>query len=895
MKAKILGILFIIILALVTIKMYPQAQKPGQAGSVKGGTVSTGAMRQAGGQTAAESSGSVGKSLAASGQNQSVWETFLSQATRFFSSSKTSSGTTTLGSLRYKKTVTTSGTTSSTTSAYSGVTSGSPTSTGTSTTTSSTPTSTSGTTTGTSGSTSGTSSGTSSVPVTSGTTSTSTTPTTSDPATSTSTGTGTAATTDTTSTSTSPTSGTTSGSTSSGTSSTTTSTSNRWEFAGWYGGGSFPKLIADAKNVGRLYLISDVSGLWRSDDRGDNWRFITAGVSFLNGAAIAVAPSDSNVVYNLVGNGLFYTSNAGASWSKVNTGNYAIVFGKASRPIAISAASSDKICVGTSLGKIFCSTNHGGAWQEIATDTAYFPAGKPIAAMDYVNNDNALLVATVTGLYQYSFTLSKWTPVLTGFAVPDFAVSRFSSAIIYVAGGPTLQITKNGGATWSQSAAVPSGNTFRVSLYENTTQGGVVYAGNETGSMIVSRDGGVTWSSLSIKLNSDVVSDPTRSWAVPSWSGIRSLQVDPFDQNIVYRTDSWGAWRSSDGGLTWLEKIKGAPNICGTDVAFGPSGVLFASAMDNGLLKSTDMGQTYTAIFPKTSADAYGDAGGHVWRVKALSAQRVIATSSPWGTAVNQVAVSNDGGATFTITRSGLPTARPRVNVISGEGYPKALAVDPQLPNNVYIGIDGDDGGGLYISNNGGDTWTRSAGQPGSLRIFRGLAVDGKNSNIIYWGAWGSNGGIYISLDRGKTWQLSLNRTQEILDIHAASDGAVYAAGNHLGAALFVSKNQGASWEKIAQFANTDYANAVVTSPVSSNVIAASTFSLSLNAPQKVFLSIDSGLTWKDVTGDLPLGTGAAAMTFSNDGQYLYFSRYTGGVYRMKVDSQAISGGAIAG
>ena len=51
------------------------------------------------------------------------------------------------------------------------------------------------------------------------------------------------------------------------------SAAQHWEFAGWYGG-CYPDLEPDPSTPGRLYLSSDVAGIWRSDDRGDTcYRF----------------------------------------------------------------------------------------------------------------------------------------------------------------------------------------------------------------------------------------------------------------------------------------------------------------------------------------------------------------------------------------------------------------------------------------------------------------------------------------------------------------------------------------------------------------------------------------------------------------------------------------------
>jgi photosystem II stability/assembly factor-like uncharacterized protein len=64
-------------------------------------------------------------------------------------------------------------------------------------------------------------------------------------------------------------------------------------------------------------------------------------------------------------------------------------------------------------------------------------------------------------------------------------------------------------------------------------------------------------------------------------------------------------------------------------------------------------------------------------------------------------------------------------------------------------------------------------------------------------------------------------------------------------------------------------------------VIAASVGAWFTISIQKVFLSRDGGLTWTDATGNLPDGPDISAMTFSNDGKYLFVGRPGGGVYRM--------------
>jgi photosystem II stability/assembly factor-like uncharacterized protein len=217
-----------------------------------------------------------------------------------------------------------------------------------------------------------------------------------------------------------------------------------------------------------------------------------------------------------------------------------------------------------------------------------------------------------------------------------------------------------------------------------------------------------------------------------------------------------------------------------------------------------------------------------------------------------------------------------------GEGYPRALAVDPKNPDHVYLGIDGDDGGGLFISDDRARTWRRSSGQPGSLRIYRALAVDPLDSKRIIWGASGQNGGVYISEDAGLTFQYVFKTMTWVFDIAVASDGTIFAAGDNGGAKLYVSADRGRNWILSGDFGKDRALASVAVDPKDPNRVAVSTVSWGNAAPCLVYFSTNGGKTWKDITGDLPDGAGASAMTFDPEGNTLYITRYAGSVYRLK-------------
>ncbi|PKN30610.1 MAG: hypothetical protein CVU64_02410 [Deltaproteobacteria bacterium HGW-Deltaproteobacteria-21] len=672
---------------------------------------------------------------------------------------------------------------------------------------------------------------------------------------------------------------------------TTQGDAKHWEFAGWNGGGCYPNVEFDSSVKGRIYLVSDVAGIWRSNDSGENWSFMTRGLKNLNVSFIAIAPSDSNVLYAGTARGLFVRREADKSWEPCDTAGGEIRFVRPvnHRSAAISRSSPNVISVGTASGSLFHSTNGGRTWQILGGVKKPFGDDKPLTSLAYSNTGKVLYVASERGLASFSFATKEWANLKGGPSrVTDLALGKGSPERLYVAGQDALFISEDGGKTWKQSTPAPAGTTYRVSVFDSQREVLIAAAWKKdwTGGVVLSRDDGRTWTPANRNFSADR-SNPTRTWAntgVP----VTAIKIDPFDERVLFRTDWWGVWRSDDGGASWKEKIEGAPNVVGSDIVMGVTGNIYVAAMDDGLVKSSDGGRSYRPLFPVKGYKK--DLNGHIWRVlvQGEKDETIIATSSPWGEEVNQVILSTDGGTSFTTVRNGLPSRRPKVNTLWGQGYPRALAADFQNPNNLYLGIDGDDGGGLYLSRDGGRNWTPSKGQPGSRKIYNGLEVDPFHPTHLYWGACGEDGGVYQSKDGGTSWQRIFSAMRWVFDLKIAGNGNVYAAGDNGGPCLYSSSDHGASWKLVKKFASPGIAEAITIDPGDPRRMALSIVQWGGGSGGRIFMTEDGGKSWEDITGDLPEGAGAAAMAFSHKNGFLYISRYAGSVYRADVINSKI-------
>ena len=673
--------------------------------------------------------------------------------------------------------------------------------------------------------------------------------------------------------------------------------SRHWEFAGWHGGGAFPNVTFSPHMRDRVYLVSDVAGVWRSDDLGDNWRFMTVGLMNLNVSFLETALSDENILYAGTAGGLFRSNNGGENWEPCDDFEGRISFKRPAnyRSIAVSKVNPAYVIIGTQDGILYITDDYGDTWSSIGYPkfssgweswVNWFRQRSPVTVVQFDLHEKGVYVALGRNLYYYYIAERSWKRLFRSSAIiTDFHIEGKDTPEIFLAGKKQLFVSKDGGLSWGRTSAVPRGIAYRIAVLGQGMDRVITVIWNKKwhGGVCRSTDGGTTWQQVGERLEYDETLNPTRTWKKGN-ERFLSLKIDPFNPEVMLASSDWGVFRSDDGGYRWKEKIKGAANTVGSDIHITADGNILAATMDNGLLKSSDGGKTYKSLFPGKRYDP--KRSGHVWRVLSvpLNQRKIIATSSPWNDYVNQVIISKDESEQFVLVRKSFFSKRPAINTMWKQGgYPKAITLDPEHPHIVYLGIDGDDGGGLYVSHDGGWHWKYSKGQPGSKRIYNALAVDPTNSKRLFWGAYGKKGGVYISEDRGKSWEYAFNQMTKIFDLRIAPDGWIYVAGDLDGPVIFVSKDHGQSWSLLKRFSGKGTAEALFIHPQDAKRIGVSTVRWHGWVSGKIYWSEDRGHIWKDITGDLPAGRGAAAMDYNFKDSSLYIIRYAGSIYRTKI------------
>lgn len=662
-----------------------------------------------------------------------------------------------------------------------------------------------------------------------------------------------------------------------------------WTFAGWYGGGMYPAIVADQSIEGRLYLASDVAGLWRSEDRGESWHFKNEGLANLNVACLAIAPSDSNIIYAGTAGGVMVSYNAGEHWEG-RMSEKSLTFNRpvSHKAIAVHPENSNQIYAGSRTGQIFYSDDSGENWKAIGSTKKILGDEAIISFVALSPDATRLLAGSKLGLIEYTVTDREWKVIKPADKTGGSYLDGFfdtETDVFFTASGKQVFWTEDHGMTWQASVDIPKKEINRIVAKKLSDGGWLFLVGWQEGTkggVFASRNSGKNWSDRAKNLQHDKTLNPTRKW-IKGFSRPTAIAFDPFKTDTFYYADSWAFWRSDNGGASWLEKINGAPNTTGADIAVTQDGSILVGTMDQGMLVSKDGGSTYAGVLPQ-GGPAAGTLSGHYWRVLALDNANYLAAASPWHIKENQIFKGNYERAVYSRITTGLPDKRPTKDTFWGKGYPRALVQDKRISNIFYMGIDGDDGGGFFYSKDSGLTWTKAQEQPRFKKIYNGLDTDPVTGRI-YWAACGGRGGIYTSDAVGEKWDERFWGSTCFFDLMAAPGGIVYASGAEKSPVIYESKDHGEHWKLLYRFQEGTAAEALAFDPTYPERLFLGLVNWSGKSGGKVYTSANGGKNWQDISAGLPANTGPAAIAVHAKDQMLYVMLYAGGVYKRSLSS----------
>ena len=254
---------------------------------------------------------------------------------------------------------------------------------------------------------------------------------------------------------------------------------------------------------------------------------------------------------------------------------------------------------------------------------------------------------------------------------------------------------------------------------------------------------------------------------------ITAIACDPQRPEVIYAgAASGGVWRSRSGGTGWQPIFDKAPTQSVGALAINPRNpdeIWVGTGEGNprnsqnfgiGIFKTLDGGQNWTCMGLQETHTIH--------RVLLHRDQSEVVFAAAMGSAYGPnaergVFKSSDGGKTWRKTLY--------VNDLTGCAD---LVADPRNPNKLYAAMweyrrwpwffkSGGAGSGLYVSNDGGETWERRSkkdGLPEGELGRLGLAVSGSNPDVVYALVEAKENALYKSTDAGKTWRKMADKNQ---------------------------------------------------------------------------------------------------------------------------------------
>jgi len=340
------------------------------------------------------------------------------------------------------------------------------------------------------------------------------------------------------------------------------------------------------------------------------------------------------------------------------------------------------------------------------------------------------------------------------------------------------------------------------------SQPNTFYMGTASGGLWRTTDGGESW-------------QPITDGQVPVGSSGAIAVADSDPDVIYYATGSDGArsnvstgrgvYRSTDGGDTWsfaglydvgqIGQVRIHPTDPNT-AWVAANGDMFKPTSDRGIYKTTDGGLTWNnTLFVSDSVGAM-DVEIQPGNPSVVYAWMNRIERKPWtiisGSRVGGFYKSTDGGESFEHMMNGLP----------GELIGKAnMGVTAANPQRIYALVEAKPGGGLYRSDDAGESWMLVNDTPAMIQrpfYYTTIGTDPSNADVVYTGAEGfwkstdggvsvtrmstphgdnhdiwvnpnnsntmvqaNDGGANVSYDGGQTWSTQYNQpTSEIYGIH---------------------------------------------------------------------------------------------------------------------------------
>jgi photosystem II stability/assembly factor-like uncharacterized protein len=656
-----------------------------------------------------------------------------------------------------------------------------------------------------------------------------------------------------------------------------------WRMIGPFRGGRTRAATGVPSQPNVFYMGQVNGGVWKSDDYGRTWTPIFDHEPTQSIGAIAVAPSNPNIVYVAsgeglhrpdlsIGNGIYKSTDAGKSWTHLGLTN-----GFQIPALAVDPRDPNKVfaaVLGHPYGPneergLFRSTDGGQSWQKAiykdentgASDVEIDPSNPDViyASMWEVREgpweDGNEVNGTGGGLFKSTDGGGTWHPLTNGLpkdlsqiyvAIAPTDSKRLYATVGSASGALGVYRSDDAGENWSKITEDPrpsgriGGGDLSIPRVDSKNEDVVYCVSTVT---MKSTDGGKTWFGFR---------------GAPGGDDYQNLWINPNDPNVLLLVSDQGALVTVNGGATWsswynqptaqIYHVAVTPTfpykVCGGQQESGS--VCISSRGNDGAITHWDWHPVgvieygYVAPDPIDPDIIYG--GG-----------RSEVSKFHWST-----------GQVQNVTPIPLRSPKYRTN------RTEPLMFSPVDPHTLYFASNV-----LFKTTDGGNSWqaistdlTReNPGIPASVGnlvpkgadkkrgVIYALAPSFKNINTLWAGT--DDGLIWRTLDGGKKWNditppelIPWSKVTQIVASHFDEDTAYASVSrfriNDEHPYIYRTHDGGKSWKLItAGLPDIGPVDTVREDPVRKGLLFAGT-------ENSVWISFDDGDHWQSLQLNLP-------------------------------------------
>ncbi len=661
-----------------------------------------------------------------------------------------------------------------------------------------------------------------------------------------------------------------------------------WQRTNPGGGGAFATVGAGPTGI--ILAASDLSGAYRSLDRGHSWDIIGAadGLTATHVSGIGFDPLDGSVLFLGTDEGIFRSGDGGETVSQVLDSGYVTDIEIAPSDTQVGYAAYHPEW-DSNDGRIYKTFDNGRSWQPIS---ANLPAGLRILelAIHPADADAVYLLAgegrfacSEAAVYRSLDGGVNWSQLAADKGqIMDLAMDAAHPETLYIASygdvwdegydcivddpdGGKLYRSDDGGDSWTELTArtgiiwLDADDDHAIRLIDVHHQ----FSWDSDNGVWESPDGVNDWTQVSLVENWDTgwteayfayggsfngdaktlgedMSDPDALlWATGQWI-FGTFDDGRFFQNLFTDEIAPGQWQS-----------RGLDNVDVFDIVVSPADPddVYVGFFDLGCFHSGDSGASWQNCNHPDYTGGWEGEGGDSFAIAADPARAGVVwmsqAGSPDGT--HTLLRSSDAGANWVLANAGLPAA------------PTAgLTVDPASPENnraLFVTAGGD----VYRSVDDGLSWTL-------VFACGGCHFTAVSPTYIYAGG---EAGLWRAARDGSSWvEVGLPEMRggqggefwtrywegvSAVTVDPSHPDWVYVAAFGPGKGLYRSQDSGESWEKLW---TDDFMRDTAVSPADPNLIyAASSSAMSDggydSASHGVLRSDDGGQTWQPVNDGL--------------------------------------------